>query len=56
MDSKWILTPNKLLTRLPILLTQVKDWKQFKQIKKLNQANNIFCTSILKSLIKFATI
>ena len=40
-DRKWlkILTPNKLLTRLPIILAQIKSWEQFKQIKKWNQAN-----------------
>ena len=29
-----ILTPNKLLARLPLLLPQIKSWKQFMQIKK----------------------
>ena len=36
-----ILTPNKLLIRLPILLVQKKSWKQFIQIKKRNQTNTI---------------
>ena len=35
-EAKWlnILTPNKLLTRLPILLAQIKSRKIFIQIKK----------------------
>ena len=36
-----ILTPNKLLTRLPILLAQNKNRKQFKLIKKWNQTKNV---------------
>ena len=36
-----ILTPNKLLTRLPLLLAQIKSWKQFMQIKKWNQTKII---------------
>ena len=40
-----ILTPNRLLTRLPILLTQTKSWKQFMQIKKWNQTNTIYFVS-----------
>ena len=41
-EGKWlkILTPNKLLTRLPILFSQIKSWKQIEQIKKWNHANN----------------
>ena len=34
-----ILTPNKLLTRLPIINRTNKSWKLFKQIKKWNQKN-----------------
>ena len=33
MDSKWILTPNKLLTRLPILLKQVKTGNSSNKLK-----------------------
>ena len=33
MDSKWILTPNKLLTRLPILLKQVKTGNSLNKLK-----------------------
>ena len=33
MYSKWILTPNKLLTRLPILLTQVKTGNSSNKLK-----------------------
>ena len=36
-----ILTPNKLLTRLPILLAQNRNRKQFKLIKKRNQTKNV---------------
>ena len=35
-----ILTPNKLLIRLPISFSQIKSWKQIEQIKKWNHANN----------------
>ena len=46
-EGKWlkILTPNKLLTRLPIILAQIKSCKQFKQIKKWNQKNTAFFVS-----------
>ena len=35
-----ILTPNKLLIRLPISFSQIKSWKQIEQIKKWNHTNN----------------
>ena len=39
-----ILTPNKLLTRLPILLAQVKAGNKSYKLR-----NEIFCISIIKS-------
>ena len=36
-----ILTPSKLLNKLPISFGTNKNWKQFVQIEKWNQANTI---------------
>ena len=51
-------TPNKLLTRLLILLEQIKAGKrkQFIQIKKKSGKYCIFYISIMTSLKKFTTI
>ena len=42
-EGKWlkILTPNKLLTRLPILYSQIKSWKQIEQINGIMQIMNL---------------
>ena len=36
-----ILTPNKLLTRLPNIISTNQTWKQFIQIKKRDNANTV---------------
>ena len=36
-----ILTPNKLLTRLPNIISTNQTWKQFIQIKKWDNANTV---------------
>ena len=40
-----ILTPNKLLTRLPILLAQIKAGNNSNKFKKWNQPNTVFAMS-----------
>ena len=52
-----ILTPNKLLSRLPILLGQVKAEKNSKKLKNEIKANTIkiFCINTIKPLKTFAT-
>ena len=52
-----ILTPKKLLTRLPIFLVQIKagnnSYKSRNEIRKLDK-DFIFCINIIKSLKKFS--
>ena len=36
-----ILSPNKLLTRLPILLVQIKAWNNSHKLKKWSQTNTV---------------
>ena len=51
-----VLTPNKLLTKLPISLAQIKagnnSYKLENEIRKLG----IFCISTIKSLKKFTKL
>ena len=49
-----ISTPRKLLTRLPILLSQRKAGNNWYKLK--NEIRQIFCISIIKSLKNFRTI
>ena len=48
-----LLTPNKLLTRLPILLPQIKPRNNS---NKLTKTNTMFCISTIKSPKKFTTV
>ena len=49
------MTPNKLLTRLPVLLAQIKAKNNSDKLKKYNN-NNISCISIIISSKKFTKI
>ena len=51
-----ILTPNKLLTRLSILLEQIKAGDNSYKLKMTSDKYCIFCISILKSPKIFTTI
>ena len=51
-----ILTPNKLLTRLSILLEQIKAGDNSYKLKMKSDKYCIFCISILKSPKIFTTI
>ena len=51
-----ILTPNKLLTRLSILLEQIKAGDNSYKLKMKSDKYCIFCISILKSPRNFTTI
>ena len=51
-----ILTPNKLLTRLPILLAQIKAGNNSYKLKNEIRQILYFCISTIKSLKKFTTI
>ena len=51
-----ILTPNKLLTRLSILLEQIKAGDNSYKLKMKSDKYCIFCISILKSPKNFTTI
>ena len=51
-----ILTPKKLLTRLPLLLAQIKAGNNSYKLKTKSNKYYIFCMSIIKSLKHFITI
>ena len=51
-----IVTPNKLLTRLPILFAQIKAGNNSAKSKNKSDKYCIFCISTRKSLKKLATI
>ena len=51
-----ILTPKKLLTRLPLLLAQIKAGNNSCKLKTKSNKYYIFCMSIIKSLKHFITI
>ena len=56
---KWIkvLTPSKLLTRLPILLAQAKAGSSSYKLKKMKSDKYcLICISTIKSLKRFTTI
>ena len=57
-EGKWlkILTPNKLLTRLPILLAQIKSRNNLYRLNMKQHKYWIFCISMIKLLRKFTTI
>ena len=48
------MNPNKLLTRLPILLAQIKAGDNSYELKIKSNNDYIFCISIIKSPRKFA--
>ena len=50
-----IFTLSKILTRLAVLLATNKSSKSFKQTKKRNQTNTLFCMDIIKSTKNFTT-
>ena len=52
-----VLTPKKLLTRIPILLAQIKAGNNSYKFKKMkSDIYYIFCISTTKPLKKFATV
>ena len=52
-----VLTPKKLLTRIPILLAQIKAGNNSYKFKKMKSDKYyIFCISTTKPLKKFATV
>ena len=51
-----ILTQNKLLTRLPVLLTQTKIDLIRTDYKRKSDKHHIFCINIIKSLKHFTTV
>ena len=52
-----VLTPKKLLTRIPILLAQIKAVNNSYKFKKMKSDKYyIFCISAIKPLKKFATV
>ena len=57
-EGKWlkILTPNKLLTRLPILLAQIKSRNNLYRLNMKQHKYWIFCISMIKLLRKFTMI
>ena len=57
-EGKWlkILTPNKLLTRLPILLAQIKSRNNLYRLNMKQHKYWIFCISMIKLLRKFTII
>ena len=51
-----ILTPNKLLTRIPVLLGQIKTGNNSYKLKNKIKQYCIFCIRIIKSQKKFKRI
>ena len=51
-----ILTPSKLLTRLPILVAQIKAGNNLNKLRNESDKYCIFCINTVKSPKKFTTI
>ena len=51
-----ILTPNKLLTKRPILLAQMKAGNNSNVLKTKSDKYYVFCINTIKSLKKFTAI
>ena len=51
-----ILTPNQILSRLPITLAQLKAGSDSEKLKKRNQVNTVFFVQIKKNLQKMSII